>query len=81
MASADLLADGYEIRTIQDLLGDKDVKTTMVYTLVLNRGGRDVRSPLDKVGAVPGLRGPGDYPDRPVGITPRDALPSLGISL
>jgi site-specific recombinase XerD len=42
-----LLEDGYDIRTVQELLGHKDVKTTMVYTHVLNRGGRSVRSPLD----------------------------------
>jgi site-specific recombinase XerD len=42
-----LLEDGYDIRTVQELLGHKDVKTTMVYTHVLNRGGRGVRSPLD----------------------------------
>jgi integron integrase len=42
-----LLQDGYDIRTIQDLLGHKDVKTTMIYTHVLNRGGRGVRSPAD----------------------------------
>lgn len=42
-----LLEDGYDIRTIQDLLGHKDVKTTMIYTHVLNRGGRGVRSPAD----------------------------------
>lgn len=40
-----LLADGYDIRTVQELLGHKDVKTTMIYTHVLNRGGRGVRSP------------------------------------
>jgi len=42
-----LLEDGYDIRTVQDLLGHKSVKTTMIYTHVLNRGGMAVRSPLD----------------------------------
>jgi integron integrase len=42
-----LLEDGYDIRTVQELLGHKDVRPTMVYTHVLNRGGRGVRSPLD----------------------------------
>jgi len=42
-----LLGDGYDIRTVQELLGHKDVRTTMVYTHVLNRGGRGVRSPAD----------------------------------
>jgi len=42
-----LLADGYDIRTVQELLGHKDVKTTMIYTHVLNRGGKGVRSPVD----------------------------------
>ena len=46
-----LLADGYDIRTVQELLGHKDVRTTMIYTHVLNRGGRGVRSPAD--GLVP----------------------------
>lgn len=42
-----LLQSGYDIRTVQELLGHKDVKTTMIYTHVLNRGGQGVRSPLD----------------------------------
>ena len=42
-----LLADGYDVRTVQDLLGHKDVSTTMIYTHFLNRGGKAVRSPLD----------------------------------
>ena len=42
-----LLRDGYDIRTVQELLGHQDVETTMIYTHVLNRGGRGVRSPLD----------------------------------
>ena len=41
------MGDGSDIRTVQDLLGHKDVRTTVVYTHVLQRGGRGVRSPLE----------------------------------
>lgn len=44
-----LLQSGYDIRTVQELLGHKEVTTTMIYTQVLNRGGRGVESPPERL--------------------------------
>jgi integrase len=53
-----LILRGYDIRTVQELLGHRDLKTTMIYTHVLNKSGLGVRSPLDETLATPG-RAPG----------------------
>jgi site-specific recombinase XerD len=47
--ATDILEDGYNIRTLQERLGYRDVKTTMMYPHVLNRGGRGVYNPVDRL--------------------------------
>lgn len=75
-----LLEDGYDIRTLQTLLGHRDVRTTMIYTHVLGRGPSGVLSPVDRL-LAPAAEGPAgmgasrDYPDRLVGITRTPLLP------
>src|SRR5882672_9072523 len=51
-----LLESGHDIRTVQELMGHADVKTTMIYTHVLGLGASGVRSPLDALGAPEGVR-------------------------
>ncbi len=70
-----LLEDGYDIRTVQELLGRKNVRTAMIYAHVLRRGGLAVRSPLDEATTAwtertnSGISSPRLFPTRRVGPT------------
>jgi integron integrase len=76
--ATELIRDGYDIRTVQELLGHTDVQTTMIYTHVLNRGGRGVLSPADRL-PVRSRPSPDGGPARPV-LGPRPGRPNTELN-
>jgi integron integrase len=72
--ATELIRDGYDIRTVQELLGHKDVSTTMIYVHVLNRGGKGVRSPADRLPLTPRRPPPATAPPDGVFTRPPSRL-------